>query len=142
VRKLKKFISTTATTLSLTLVSLAYGAPVLADLDISEPINLNIPGEWANRVPKPTSVSRLISSTIQVLLIVAAVFFFIYLLIGGIRWIMSGGDKGNIEKARGQITHALIGLLIVLGVWIINGILASLFGIDIISNIKLPNFTQ
>ena len=139
---MKKFITTTATTLSLALVSLAYGTPVFAQLNVSEPINLNVPGEWANRVPKVTSVSRLISSTIQLLLIVAAVFFFIYLLIGGIQWIMSGGDKAKIEAARGRITHALIGLLIVLGVWIINGILSSLFGIDIISNIKLPNFTQ
>lgn len=137
-RKLRKFINTTATTLSLTMVSLVYGAPVLA---AEEPINLNVPGEWANRVPKNVTLQRLISGVIQVLLIAAAVFFFIYLLIGGIKWIMSGGDKGQIEAARNQITHALIGLLIVLGVWIINGVLKSLFGIDIISNITLPNFS-
>jgi len=121
------------------LVSLAYGAPVLAQ---NEQINLNVPGEWANRVPRNVGLQNLISGVIQFLLIAAAVFFFIYLLIGGIKWIMSGGDKGEIEKARGQITHALIGLLIVLGVWVINGVLKSLFGIDIISNINLPKFTQ
>jgi len=121
------------------LVSLAYGAPVLAQ---NEQINLNVPGEWANRVPRNVGLQNLISGVIQFLLIAAAVFFFIYLLIGGIKWIMSGGDKAEIEKARGQITHALIVLLIVLGVWVINGVLKSLFGIDIISNINLPKFTQ
>lgn len=124
------------------MVSLAYGAPVLAALDLDEQINLNIPGEWSNRVPKPTSLSQIISSTIQILLIVAAVFFFIYLLIGGIRWIMSAGDKAKIEAARGQITHAIIGLLIVLGAWLINGILASLFGINLLGKINLPTFTN
>lgn len=138
-RKLRKFISSATTTLSLTIVSLAYGAPALA---ADEQINLNVPGEWANRVPKNIGLESLISGVIQFLLIAAAVFFFIYLLIGGIKWIMSGGDKGKIEIARGQITHALVGLLIVLGVWIINGVLKSMFGIDIISNIKLPKFTQ
>jgi len=43
--------------------------------------------------------------------IVAAVIFFIY---GGIRWIMSGGDKGKIDQARGMITASIVGLIIAL----------------------------
>lgn len=136
---MKRLITRATASLSLMVASLFYGGPVLAQ---GESINLDVPTEWNNRVPKNITLQVFVSGIIQILLIAGAVFFFIYLIIGGIKWILSGGDKGQIEAARNQITHAIIGLLIVLGVWVINGILSSLFGIDILGNISLPKFNQ
>lgn len=136
---MKRLITRATASLSLMVASLFYGGPVLAQ---GESINLDVPAEWNNRVPQNITLQVFVSGIIQILLIAGAVFFFIYLIIGGIKWILSGGDKGQIEAARNQITHAIIGLLIVLGVWVINGILSSLFGIDILGNISLPKFNQ
>lgn len=75
--------------------------------------------------------ANLISSLIKLLLIVAAVVFFFMLVIGGIKWILSGGDKAKTEEARNQITAALVGLVIVFSAWAIAQLITALFGISI-----------
>lgn len=68
---------------------------------------------------------------VQLVLIFAVIFFFFMLVIGGIRWIASGGDKIAIEAARKTVTNALVGLLIVFSIFSILYFINSLFGIDI-----------
>lgn len=70
---------------------------------------------------------------VRLLFTAAAVIFFIWLLIGGIQWILSGGDKQKTEAARGQITAALVGLVIVFSAWAIAQLLNTLFGVDILN---------
>lgn len=85
---------------------------------------------------------NIVSAGISLVLIVAAVLFFFMLVIGGIKWILSGGDKGQTESARNQITAALIGLVIVFAAWAIANLIGSLFGISIFSGaLTLPSFT-
>ena len=86
-------------------------------------------------------IGDIISGLITLALVVSAVIFFFMLVIGGIRWIASGGDKGATEAARGQITAALIGLVIVFAAWAIAQILGTFFNINIL-NFTLPNITQ
>ena len=57
---------------------------------------------------------------------------FFMLVIGGIRYITSGGDKAQTEAARGQITAALIGLVIVFAAWAIISLVNAFFGINIL----------
>jgi len=77
--------------------------------------------------------SQIISAAIVLVLVIAALVFFFILVVGGVRWIMSGGDKANTEAARGQITSALIGLVIVFSAWAIMAAIGFFFGIDIFS---------
>ena len=86
-------------------------------------------------------IGDIISGLITLALVVSAVIFFFMLVIGGIRWIASGGDKGQTEAARGQITAALIGLVIVFAAWAIAQILGTFFNINIL-NFTLPTVTQ
>ncbi|KKR11110.1 MAG: hypothetical protein A3D24_00580 [Candidatus Blackburnbacteria bacterium RIFCSPHIGHO2_02_FULL_39_13] len=79
------------------------------------------------------TVAGLISSGIKLALIIAAVVFFFMLVVGGIRWILSGGDKGKTEEARNQITAALVGLVIVFSAWAITQLIRALFGVDILN---------
>ncbi len=51
--------------------------------------------------------------------IITAVVFLIY---GGIKWILSGGDKTKVESARGHIVAAIIGLVIVAAAFFIINI--------------------
>ncbi len=76
---------------------------------------------------------RLVSALIIIILIIAALVFLFMLIWGGIRYITSGGDKGATESARGQITAALIGLVIVFAAWAIITLINTFFGINILS---------
>ena len=75
---------------------------------------------------------------IQVIMIVAALVALIFLIIGGIKWITSGGDKTAVEAARNTITSALIGLLIVFAAWAIIKLIEYFFGITVISGLTVP----
>lgn len=83
------------------------------------------------------TIGGIIGGLIRLSLIIAAIVFFAVLIIGGIRWIVSGGDKGATEEARNQITAALIGLVIVFGAWAILQLIGTFFDINIFE-LKLP----
>jgi len=84
------------------------------------------------------SIESLISSLIVIILVIAALAFLFMLILGGIRYITSGGDKGATESARSQITAALIGLVIVFAAWAIINLVSIFFGIDILS-LNIPS---
>ncbi len=79
------------------------------------------------------TIEALIQFAIIALLAVAGVIFFFMLILGGIKWIMSGGDKTSTEGARSQITAALIGLIIVFSAWAILNLVNQIFGINILN---------
>lgn len=83
------------------------------------------------------TLPSIISGLIRGALVVAAVVFFFILVIGGIKWIASGGDKAATEGARNQITAALIGLVIVFAAWAIVQLIQVFFGVNIFS-LSLP----
>jgi hypothetical protein len=83
-------------------------------------------------------VPGIISAGLTLVLVVAAIIFFFMLVIGGIRWMTSGGDKAQTEAARGQVTAALVGLVIVFAAWAIAALLGTFFGIDVFTSLNIP----
>jgi hypothetical protein len=79
------------------------------------------------------TVPAIISALVRLVVVVAAIVFFFILVIGGIRWIASGGDKAQTEAARNQITAALVGLVIVFAAWAIVALIKVFFNVDIFS---------
>ena len=73
----------------------------------------------------------LVSGALQFILVSAAIIFFLMLVVGGVKWIISGGDKAHTEGARNQITAALVGLVIVFSAWAIASLVNAFFGINI-----------
>ncbi len=102
---------------------------------LAEKINLQEIGEFGALAN--LTIPALISGLIKLVLVVAAVVFFFILVIGGIKWIMSGGDKAATEAARGRITAALVGLVIVFAAWAIVALIQTFFGINIFQ-LSLP----
>lgn len=82
--------------------------------------------------------SMFLRTLLNVMLGIAGVVSFIFLLWGGLQWILAGGDKEGTEKARKKITAALIGLAIVFSAYALLYILRALFNIDLIQ----VNITQ
>jgi len=83
------------------------------------------------------TITGLISAAIVLILVIAALVFFFMLIYGGIKYITSGGDKAQTESARGTITAALIGLVIVFAAWAIITLINAFFGINIL-DLTLP----
>ena len=79
------------------------------------------------------TLPQIISALIRGVVVIAAVIFFFILVIGGIRWIASGGDKAQTEAARNQITAALVGLVIVFAAWAIVALINVFFDVNIFS---------
>ena len=108
----------------MSLIPLAYAA----DISSVKPANMKI-----------NDLGKLISSGIQVAFIVAGILTFVFLVMGGIEWLTSGGDKAKTETARNRITAALVGLAIIAASWALMQLVSSFFGIDVFSgNITLP----
>ncbi len=96
-------------------------------------------------VPQPVNVpaveiGNVISAAVGVLLIVSAIAAFLFLILGGLQWITSGGDKAALETARNKITNAIIGLIIVAAAWAIMLLLGKFVGVDLLggSGLKVP----
>jgi hypothetical protein len=91
-----------------------------------------------------TNVGSLITAVVGLMLILAALLAFFFLILGGIQWITSGGEKSAMEAARNKITHAIVGLVIVGAAWAIMLLVQNFLGIQIIgsSNFQLPSPIQ
>lgn len=92
-------------------------------------INLQPGGQFG--VIQGLSFAAIVAAFLKLILVAAALIFFFILVWGGIQWIMAGGDKTATEKARTQITNALVGLVIVFAAWAIAQLLGTFFGINI-----------
>lgn len=73
---------------------------------------------------------NLLSFSVQLLLLMATLLSLAFLIWGGIKWILSGGDKHGIEGARGTIIYAIIGLVISFSAFFIINVVGYFFGVN------------
>ena len=78
-----------------------------------------------------TCIGPLVSNAVAVAFIVAAIAFFVFLVMGGIEWLTSGGDKTKIQEAQKRISNAIIGLAIVATSFAVYTIVLQFFGVDL-----------
>jgi hypothetical protein len=72
----------------------------------------------------------LIQSIITLAFVVAGLIALGFLIYGGVRWILSGGEKEKVEEARGTIVAALVGLVIVFASYILIKLVFGFFNLD------------
>jgi hypothetical protein len=86
-------------------------------------------------------VGKLLSNVLALIFFFAALMAFVFILIGGLQWIMAGGDKVAASAARDRITAAVVGLLIVVAAFAITVILNAVLGINLFE-FDFPSATQ
>ncbi len=74
------------------------------------------------------SLNDIFRSIVQILTLIAGFAFFIMILVGGYRYLMSGGNPKTTAEARNVITFAVIGLILMFLAWIIIIFVQSLRG--------------
>jgi hypothetical protein len=85
----------------------------------------------AQENPGVVFLQLILHNLIILIFIIAATVFFFMLIWGGIQWMTAGGDKVASEAARGRITAALIGLVIVFSVYAILKLFEQIFGFSL-----------
>lgn len=101
----------------------------------AQDISITIPTPATVRI---TDIGKLISAAVGLILILAALAAFIYLIWGGFQWITSGGDKAAVETAQHRIQAAILGLFIIFATWAIFLIIEQFFGVSILRGINIP----
>ena len=87
------------------------------------------PGAVVKPAGFATDISNVISFALNLVMIVALLLVFLYLILGGIQWITSGGDKGKTEEARNKITAAVIGIIILAAAYALVQFIAYILGL-------------
>ncbi len=82
-----------------------------------------------------TDLGTLINFGLQVTIGIAVLAVFASLIIGGVSWIISGGDKAKTEKARDRIVAAIVGLVILVASYAILLLLLHLLGYSSINDV-------
>lgn len=60
----------------------------------------------------PSSVQQLVTNIINTLLFVVGSLAVIFIIVGGIQYVISSGDPKRIDTAKNTITYAVVGLVV------------------------------
>lgn len=71
------------------------------------------------------------SNVITIALAMGGVAVFVMFLIGGFKFLTSGGDPKAIEAAKGTLTHAIIGLVVLVLAFTILQFIKYFTGVDV-----------
>lgn len=74
-------------------------------------------------------VKKVASSSIAIFLIVGVVTCLVFIVLGGIQWTSSEGDKSKVTAARSKIIYAILGLIIMFLAFFIMSIIGGTFGV-------------
>lgn len=67
------------------------------------------------------SLGTIISALIPYLFVFAGLLLFVYLIIGGFSYLTSGGEPKAMEQAKGKVTNAIIGFIIIfIAYWVVQ----------------------
>ncbi len=78
------------------------------------------------------ALARIVSTIIGGMTIAAGIWFMINMLVAGLRWLQSEGDKHKLEEAQNRLTNGFIGLIIVGAGWSILALAGQFLGYDIL----------
>lgn len=82
-----------------------------------------------------TTPAEIISQIILFAFPIAGGVLMVYLLVGGFNWMTSGGDPKKVARARGIVTNALVGFVIMfMAYWIVQ-LIAEVFDIEVLREI-------
>jgi uncharacterized protein YqgC (DUF456 family) len=91
-------------------------------------------------VAKISDLGDLIGRVVSYALGFAGIVLFILLIVAGFKFITSGGDPKAVESAKGTLTSAITGLIIILVSFLILVFIKNLTGVNVTTfDILLPS---
>jgi hypothetical protein len=92
------------------------------------PAALAVPGLAAGRLLAAASIGQVISNTTVWIVGILAGLATLFLTIGGVRYLMAGGDPAEVEKAKTAFKSAGIGYALAVLAPVVATVLKSLVG--------------
>ncbi len=77
-------------------------------------------------LPSNTNIGGIPQFIVTLLFVIAIIISVVFLIYGGIKWILSGGDSKQVEGARNHIVAAIVGLIIVVGAFVILNVVFTI----------------
>lgn len=115
-KRIKTLIIATLASMPLLLPTLAFTGVHAQDIgNVSCGVNGNLagtdcdPDEGADE-----TINGIIETIIRILQVVVGVVSVIMIIIGGFKYVTSGGESGGVTSAKNTILYAIIGLVIVI----------------------------
>lgn len=90
-------------------------------------------GPFANSTNGASGLAKVVSGIIGIITIAASIWFMFQLLVGGLNWLSSGGEKQKLTEARDRITNAFIGLIVVVAAWGIIALTGQFLGFELLN---------
>lgn len=98
-----------------------------ADLKLPGGQTITIPGVGGSSTVEKATLGGFLSPLLNVVLLIASVLMFVWMVWGIFEYIFAGGDKEKLGKARSRITWAIIGFIIVLLAFTISQYIREIF---------------
>lgn len=123
---IKRIIATTIMTLSLVMVPAFILTTDSFAATCTSPKDCIDQGSTIDTGTGTKGIGPLIKEVVKVLLFVLGAIAVIMIVVGGIRYAVSGGDSGAVTSAKNTILYAVIGLVVALLAYaIVNFVLTA-----------------
>jgi hypothetical protein len=73
----------------------------------------------------------LLTNAIKAIMALAGVALLVMMIVGGYSFLFAGGDQKKLEKAKGTITAAIIGIVIIVLAYLILKLIYAFTGVDV-----------
>jgi len=87
-------------------------------------------------------IVEIINKGLAYAIIIAGLLSVVFIFIGGISFILSGGEEGKIKQAVSTIRYAIIGLIITILSVVIVGTVGRALGLDIVRYINFSDIVS
>ena len=84
-----------------------------------------------NGIAKISDLGEIFGSLVKSFITFAAIILFVFLLVGGFKYITSAGDPKALEGAQKTITYAIGGLIVVLLSFLVLVLIKQITGVDV-----------
>ncbi|MDO8638581.1 MAG: hypothetical protein Q7R43_03325 [Candidatus Daviesbacteria bacterium] len=126
----------------LTLAFLIIVPVVLAEGNVGTGTSFSIdPGGIPGAINPAVGIGVIINNVVKIVFAAASLLVLVFLIIGAFQWIVSGGDKEAVGKARQRITAALVGFAILALAFVILSVVGQILGTGSLLNFKFPSLT-
>lgn len=93
--------------------------------------------------PDAVTIRSIVKFVIDSLITIGIILSLVYLLIGEIKVIVSGGDKSHVESAKNHIFAVIVGAVIILLSFVILNIVFNLAGLPgLPTSLPIPTLTS
>lgn len=95
-----------------------------------------IPG--AEQVATIQCLEPMFTNVVQAVMALTGVGLFVMLVVGGYHFLLSGGDPKKLEAARGTLTNAIMGIVVIVCAFLIIKTVSQFTGVNKVTEFTIP----